>query len=67
MTLFLISWFAFSYSFPFTINFGVRHTIASKQADVERSLNAPGVYLPHVSVIKNGRLSPVPIVARLGE
>lgn len=67
MTLFLISWFVFSYSFPATFNIGMRHDIASNAAGVERIVNGSGVYMVKVSLIKDGRRKEIKLIQRVGE
>lgn len=67
MTLFLISWFAFSYSFPMNVNIGIRHDISSTLTGAERIMNADGVYLVRVSRIANGRLKPLKLEKRISE
>ncbi len=68
MTLFLVSWFAFSWSvLPPRIDVGVRHDVSSKVEGVERIVNAPGVYLAKVSLIRDGQLRPVKLVSRVEE
>lgn len=60
MILYLISWFAFSFSvLPPRLDVGLRHDIASTKEGAERIVNQDGVYLVRVSRIKNGRMKPV--------
>lgn len=65
MHLFFVSWFVFSYSFPFTVNVGVRHEIATRLTDAEKLVNAPGVFFPKVSLIANGRRKDVQLTTHL--
>lgn len=65
MTLFLISWFTFSYSFPLNFNIGVRHDVASSRSVAEKIINQDGVYMVKVSLIKDGRVKPVKLAQRL--
>ncbi len=68
MILYLVSWFAFSWSvLPPRLDVGIRHDVASKAEGAERIVNAPGVYLAHVSVIRDGRLRPLKLTSRVSE
>ena len=65
MSFFIISWFAFSFSFPMTFNVGIRHDIASSREVAEKIINSDGVYMVKISVVKNGRIKPVKLLSRL--
>lgn len=68
MHLFLVSWFSVAFSvLPPRLDVGMHHEIAARREDVERFINAPGVYLAKVSLIANGRRKEVKLLSRVEE